>query len=62
MGLKFLYVVDGHQKKKEERRSSFKVGMNKMFVRPTHDVMSTEHAIAGVGLLTPLGVDPVVTK
>ena len=30
--------------------------MNKMSVRPTHDVMPTGHAISGAGLLTPLGV------
>ena len=40
----------------------FKVGVNKISVRPTRDDMATCHAISGAGLLTPLGVDTLVTK
>ena len=36
--------------------------MNEMPVQPTHDDMATGHAINGAGLLTPLGVDTIVTK
>ena len=52
----------GEKKKKKECRSSFKVGVNEMPVRPIHDDMATGHAISGAGLLTPLGVDTIVTK
>ena len=48
--------------KKEERRTFFKVGVNKMLARPTHDVMPIGHAISGAGLLTPLGVDTIVIR
>ena len=63
--LKFLGVfVDKVKKKKKKKNvnSLFKVGVNEMPVRPTHDDMATWHAISGVGLLTPLGVDTIVTK
>ena len=50
------------KKKKKKSQTSFKVGMNKMPVQPIHDVMSTGHAISGARLLTPLGVDTIVTK
>ena len=50
------------RQEEEERRSFFKVGVNKMSVRPTHDDMATGHAISGAGLLTPLGVDTIVIK
>ena len=46
----------------EECQSSFKVCVNEMSVQPTHDVMSTGHAINGVGLLIPLKVDTIVAK
>ena len=36
--------------------------MNEMPIRPTHDDMSIGHAISGVRLLNPLGVDTIVTK
>ena len=36
--------------------------MNEMSVRPTHGGMATGHANSGVGLLTPLRVDTIVTK
>ena len=36
--------------------------MNEMFVQPTHGVMPTGHDISGVGLLTPLGMDTIVTN
>ena len=49
-------------KEEEERQTFFKVGMNKMPIQPTHDVMSIEHAINGAGLLIPLGVDTIITK
>ena len=36
--------------------------MNEMSVQPTHGGMATGHANSGVGLLTPLRVDTIVTK
>ena len=36
--------------------------MNEMPVQPTHGDMATSHANSGVGLLTPLKVDTIVTK
>ena len=45
----------------EECRSFFKVGVNEMPVQPTHDVISRGHVISGAGLLTPLGIDTIIT-
>ena len=50
------------QLQKEERRSPFEVGVNGMPVQPTHDDMATGHVISGARLLSPLGVDTIVTK
>ena len=47
------------ERKKEECRSFFKVGVNEMPIRPTHDDMSIGHAISGARLLTPYRVDKV---
>ena len=55
-----LIVLEEEEEK--ERRTFFKVGMNKMLVRPTHDVMFTGHAISGAGLLILLEVDTIITK
>ena len=49
------------KKKKKNVDPLFKVGVNEMPVRSTHDDMAIGHAIIGVGLLTPLGVDTIVT-
>ena len=49
-------------KKKKNADPLFKVSVNEMFVQPTHDDMAIGHAISGAGLLTPLGVDTIVTK
>ena len=49
------------KKKKKNIDPLLKVDVNEMPVRPTHDDMATGHTISGVGLLTPLGVDTIVT-
>ena len=48
-------------KKKRNADPLFKVGVNEMPLRRTHDDMATGHAIIGAGLLTPLAVDTIVT-
>ena len=48
--------------KKKNADLLFEVSMNKMSIRSTHGVMPSGHDISGVGLLTPLEVDTIVTK
>ena len=48
--------------KKKNADPLFKVGVNEMPIRSTHDDMATRHAINGAGLLIPLGVNTIVTK
>ena len=51
----------GIAKKRKNADPFLKVSVNKMSVRPTHDDMATGHAISGARLLTPLGVNTIVT-
>ena len=61
VGLKEKEVLESTIQE-EECRSSFKGGVNEMPIGPTHDDMCIGHAMSGVGLLIPLGVDTIVTK
>ena len=50
------------EERKKKNADLFEVSGNEMSVRPTHGGMATGHVNNGVGLLTPLRVDTIVTK
>ena len=60
--LDYLYIVHYiyMEEEKEECQSSFKVGVNKMPVRPIHADVSRTHVTSAPGLLTSLRVDSMV--
>ena len=57
---KFAAVSNFFYSKKKNADPFFKVGVNRMPIRPTRDDMSTGYAISGARLLTLLKVDTMI--